>query len=109
MIRKKYRTRVNTDCHPPHAVSGAELKFLSRMALMDDISVSGKPIYKRILLKLSGEALQGEQMCGIDASKLTRIVQEILSVTKLGVQVALVIGGGNLIRGADLSAADFER
>jgi len=70
---------------------------------------TAKPIYQRILLKLSGEALQGDHLFGIDASKLSRIVTEILTVTKLGVQVALVIGGGNLIRGADLCAAGIER
>jgi len=74
---------------------------------MDDTSV--KPIYQRILLKLSGEALQGDHLFGIDASKLWRIAQEIAGATQLGVQVALVVGGGNLIRGADLSAAGFNR
>jgi len=64
-----------------------------------------KPIYKRVLLKLSGEALQGDHLFGIDNSKLSRVAQEIESMTELGVQVALVIGGGNLIRGADLCAA----
>src|SRR5580658_10144005 len=67
------------------------------------------PIYRRILLKLSGEALQGDHLFGIDASKLSRVVQEIVGATELGVQVALVIGGGNLIRGADLCAAGFDR
>lgn len=68
-----------------------------------------KPIYSRILLKLSGEALQGDHMFGIDAGRLARISQEIAVATELGVQVALVIGGGNLIRGADLCAAGFDR
>lgn len=68
-----------------------------------------KPIYRRILLKLSGEALQGDHMFGIDAGKLSRIAQEVASVTQLGVQVALVVGAGNLIRGADLCAAGFDR
>ncbi len=72
-------------------------------------STSAKPIYRRILLKLSGEALQGDHLFGIDASKLSRIVQEIEGATQLGVQVALVIGGGNLIRGADLCATGFDR
>jgi uridylate kinase len=68
-----------------------------------------KPIYQRILLKLSGEALQGDQQVGIDANKLTRISQEIASVVQAGVQVGLVIGGGNLIRGAELCATGIER
>lgn len=66
-------------------------------------------IYKRVLLKLSGEALQGDHLFGIDASKLARIVQEIQSILDLGVEVALVIGGGNLIRGADLCASGIDR
>lgn len=70
---------------------------------------SAKPIYRRILLKLSGEALQSEHLFGIDASKLSRIAQEVAGATQLGVQVALVIGGGNLIRGADLCAGGFDR
>ncbi|HTM63559.1 MAG TPA: UMP kinase [Gammaproteobacteria bacterium] len=70
---------------------------------------SDKPVYRRILLKLSGEALQGDHMFGIDAGKLSRIAQEVASVTSLGVQIALVIGAGNLIRGADLCAAGFDR
>lgn len=67
------------------------------------------PIYRRILLKLSGEALQGDHIFGIDVSKLSRIAQEVASITELGVQVALVIGGGNLIRGIDFYTAGFDR
>src|SRR5262245_41392187 len=74
---------------------------------MDD--TPARPIYRRILLKLSGEALQGDHLFGIDASKLSRIATEVAGATQLGVQVALVIGGGNLIRGADLCAAGFDR
>ena len=65
--------------------------------------------YQRILLKLSGEALQGDHLFGIDAGKLSRIAQEVASVTQLGVQVALVVGAGNLIRGADFCASGFDR
>src|SRR3990167_3378420 len=68
-----------------------------------------RPIYRRIVLKLSGEALQGDHLFGIDSSKLTRIAQEISGAIQLGVQVALVIGGGNLIRGSDLQAAGLDR
>ena len=72
-------------------------------------SISAQPIYQRILLKLSGEALQGDHLFGINANKLLRVSQEIASITKLGVQVALVIGGGNLIRGAELCAIGLDR
>lgn len=70
---------------------------------------NAKATYRRILLKLSGEALQGDHLFGIDASKLARISQEIHSVAELGVQVALVIGGGNIIRGVDLYSSGFDR
>ena len=65
--------------------------------------------YKRILLKLSGEALAGEAGFGIDPKVLDRMAVEILQVTALGVQVGMVIGGGNLFRGALLNAAGMER
>jgi uridylate kinase len=68
-----------------------------------------KPIYQRVLLKLSGEALQGNNHSGIDPAKLAWVSAEIESVVKLGVQLALVIGGGNLIRGVDLCTTGFDR
>lgn len=73
-----------------------------------DHEQTSNSIYKRILLKLSGESLQGD-LFGIDTAKLSRVAQEIAGATSLGVQVAIVIGGGNLIRGADLVAGGFER
>ncbi|MBE0505739.1 MAG: UMP kinase [Marinospirillum sp.] len=65
--------------------------------------------YKRILLKLSGEALMGDQDFGIDAKVLDRMALEIGQLVGIGVQVGIVIGGGNLFRGAALSAAGMER
>lgn len=59
-----------------------------------------KPIYKRVLLKLSGEALQGERGYGIESQTVLSIAQEIKEVRDLGVEIALVIGGGNIYRGA---------
>jgi len=67
------------------------------------------PKYKRILLKLSGEALQGEQNFGIDPKVLDRMALEIGQLVGIGVQVGLVIGGGNLFRGAALSEAGLDR
>ena len=67
------------------------------------------PVYKRILLKLSGEALQGEEGFGIDASVLDRMALEIKELIDLGIQVAVVIGGGNLFRGAGLAKAGMNR
>jgi uridylate kinase len=71
--------------------------------------MSGKPIYKRILLKLSGEALMGEQDYGIDPATITRIAQEVNDVHNLGVEVAIVVGAGNIFRGLALAAKGLDR
>ena len=68
-----------------------------------------RPAYRRIVLKLSGEALAGSQGFGIDPPVLDRIGEEIRDVTDLGVQVAIVIGGGNIFRGVAASAAGMDR
>ena len=65
--------------------------------------------YKKILLKLSGEALAGDAGFGIDPKVLDRMSLEIKQIIELGIQVGMVIGGGNLFRGAHLSAAGLER
>jgi len=65
--------------------------------------------FKRILLKLSGEALMGEADYGIDPKVLTRLAHEIIEVQRAGVQVGVVIGGGNIFRGAGLAAAGMDR
>lgn len=65
--------------------------------------------YKRILLKLSGEALMGDDSYGINRSVIERIVAEIGEVVALGVQVAIVIGGGNIFRGVAPAAAGMDR
>ncbi len=65
--------------------------------------------YKRILLKLSGEALMGDENFGIDSQVLNRMALEIGQLVGIGVQVGMVIGGGNLFRGAALSAAGLDR
>lgn len=67
------------------------------------------PHYKRILLKLSGEALQGAEGFGIDATILDRMALEIKELVAMGVEVAVVIGGGNLFRGAGLAKAGMNR
>lgn len=65
--------------------------------------------YRRILLKLSGEALMGERSYGIDEAVVARIVKEIGEVTALGVQVGVVIGGGNIFRGMQGAAGGMDR
>ncbi|QGM80643.1 UMP kinase [Otariodibacter oris] len=67
------------------------------------------PIYKRILLKLSGEALQGSEGFGIDPSILDRMAIEIKELVEMGVEVGVVLGGGNLFRGAKLAKAGMNR
>ncbi|MEO8333237.1 MAG: UMP kinase [Gallionella sp.] len=67
------------------------------------------PVYKRILLKLSGEALMGDDSYGINQVVIERIVAEIAEVAGLGVQVAIVIGGGNIFRGLAPAAAGMDR
>lgn len=73
------------------------------------MTTNPKPAYQRILLKLSGEALQGDEGFGIDPAVLDRMAQEIKELVELGVQVGLVIGGGNLFRGAGLAQAGMNR
>ena len=65
--------------------------------------------YKRVLLKLSGEALMADQDYGIDEKMLTRVASEITEVVNKGVEVALVIGGGNIFRGAGLVQSGIDR
>ncbi|OGI18877.1 MAG: UMP kinase [Candidatus Melainabacteria bacterium RIFCSPHIGHO2_02_FULL_34_12] len=64
-----------------------------------------KFVYQRILLKLSGEALMGNQSSGIDPRIVNQIAQEVKSAHELGVQIAIVVGGGNIFRGVQSSAA----
>jgi uridylate kinase len=73
------------------------------------MSINPKPAYRRILLKLSGEALMGDEEFGIDPKVLGRMAHEIKELVELGVQVGLVIGGGNLFRGQKLSEAGMNR
>ena len=70
---------------------------------------SEQPSYRRILLKLSGEALMGDQTYGIDPAVATRIALDILEIQALGVQTAIVIGGGNIFRGLAASAKGMDR
>ena len=67
------------------------------------------PAYKRILLKLSGEALMGEDSFGINRTTIVRMVEEIAEITRMGVEVAVVIGGGNIFRGVAGGAVGMER
>lgn len=66
-------------------------------------------LYRRVLLKLSGEALMGELDYGIDPRVIKRIAAEVAEVSELGVEIAIVIGGGNIFRGAGLAGAGMDR
>lgn len=70
---------------------------------------NAKPVFKRIILKMSGEALAGEGATAIDPTIVGRIVEEILQVHSMGVQIGIVIGGGNFFRGAALSELGINR
>ena len=73
------------------------------------MSDTAQPKYSRILLKLSGEALMGEADYGIDPGVSRRLADEICEIVRAGVQVGVVIGGGNIFRGAGLAAAGMDR
>ena len=68
-----------------------------------------KPAHKRILLKLSGEALMGDDQFGINRGTIVRMVDEVAEVTRLGVEVAIVIGGGNIFRGVAGGSVGMDR
>ncbi len=68
-----------------------------------------KPLYHRVLLKLSGEALMGDAPYGIDPKVVLRVAQEIKEVKDLGIELALVVGGGNIFRGIKASASGMDR
>ena len=74
-----------------------------------EIQGSRDPKYRRILLKLSGEALSGDSGFGIDPATLDRICDEIADVSRLGISIGLVIGGGNFFRGVSAAAEGMER
>jgi uridylate kinase len=79
-------------------------KLLSKMS-----TELNQPAYRRILLKISGEALMGEQTFGIDVDIAREVAEEIKQVHDLGIQVALVVGGGNIFRGLSKSAGNMDR
>ncbi|PHS70945.1 MAG: UMP kinase [Methylophaga sp.] len=71
--------------------------------------MGSQPVYKRVLLKLSGEALMGNADFGIDPEVIVRFAKEIAELSAQGVELGVVIGGGNIFRGAGLAASGMER
>jgi uridylate kinase len=76
---------------------------------LPESAVPGRAAYRRVLLKLSGEALMGDQRFGIAPATVASIADELREVHALGVQLAIVIGGGNIIRGVSASAQGIDR
>jgi len=70
---------------------------------------SKSTLYKRVLIKLSGEALMGEMNYGIDPAMIERVAKEVAEVVAMGVEVGIVIGGGNIFRGAGLAESGMNR
>ena len=75
----------------------------------DASAAPSSPFYKRVLLKLSGEALMGDQQFGVDPAVVTRIARDVRDLQSLGVETAIVIGGGNIFRGLAASARGMDR
>jgi uridylate kinase len=95
-------SRTGARMNPPPATPVATLAVATP-------APSAAPAYRRVLLKLSGEALMGEDAYGINRETIDRIVAEIADVVRLGVEVAIVIGGGNIFRGVAPGAAGMDR
>ncbi|MEZ4363507.1 MAG: UMP kinase [Kofleriaceae bacterium] len=76
---------------------------------MAEPSPSGKPAYKRVLLKISGEALMGERAYGVNPEVLALVADQIVETARLGVELAVVVGGGNIFRGVSESAKGMDR
>ena len=72
------------------------------------MTAAQKPAFRRVLLKLSGEALMGDDSYGINRETIDRMCREIIAVTRLGVEIAIVIGGGNIFRGVAPGAAGMD-
>ena len=68
-----------------------------------------EPRYRRVLVKLSGEALMGFQNFGVDPAMMSSLARQIKEVHELGVEIAIVVGGGNIVRGVNVSEAGFDR
>ena len=68
-----------------------------------------EPVYRRVVIKLSGQYLAGSHSLGIDQTTIDRIADDLIAAQKLGVEVAVVIGGGNIVRGVEVSSRGVSR
>src|SRR3989440_3232037 len=107
------RSRISSTSRTPRRVSGwwssGSPASGSEAEPVTAAAAAGRPAYRRVVLKLSGEALAGSQGYGIDPLVIERVATEIRDVVELGVQVAIVIGGGNIFRGVAASATGMDR
>jgi uridylate kinase len=95
-----------SDCRGfPHGLAAARPRYTAPAMS----APSPAPAYQRVLLKLSGEALMGEQKYGIEPAVATQIAADVAEIQRLGVQTAVVIGGGNIFRGVAASARGMDR
>ena len=76
---------------------------------MEEAAADRPPRYRRVLLKISGEALMGSRGYGLDPDTVSRIAGEIATVVAAGIEVCVVIGGGNIVRGVSMAARGMER
>src|SRR3977135_2605055 len=72
--------------------------------LKESDRIMAEPVYRRVVIKLSGEFLAGSQSFGIDQPTVDRVADELIAARQLGVEVAVVVGGGNIVRGVEVSS-----
>jgi len=114
---KSERKKARSEAAPPDEDDGVVSNGAAAPAVRPSLDLDDPPRaplapgvkYRRILLKLSGEALMGAQQYGIDPATLAQIADEIIDVHSLGVEIALVIGGGNIFRGFAASSRGMDR
>jgi len=110
-LRRKWQRRSLLHSRRPEENHGySAIDLASENLTQEEINMAAStPAYKRILLKLSGEALMGDDQFGINRDTIVRMVDEIAEVTRLGVEVAVVIGGGNIFRGVAGGSVGMDR
>ncbi len=101
------KTNCSLVCHPGSALPRLKSPLMSKVEAQ--IAEQGAPVYRRILLKISGEALMGAQNYGVDVDVARTVAEEVKAVHDRGVEVAIVVGGGNIFRGVSKSAGNMDR
>ncbi len=112
MKDRRREPNVGTELDEPSSRTNSEFPFRTNVRTRShgyNLRQVSEPAYKRILLKLSGEALMGDQAYGVDPIVATRIAADIAELQSLGVQASIVIGGGNIFRGLAASTRGMDR